>query len=131
MTLGARERPQHRFQLKRPLPPFAVAVLAVLVLGALFIPVISGVDPEAVSLLETNAPPSGAHWWGTDSLGRDVFERTASGGRLSLGVGLGAMAIAAVSGTFLGGSAALGKAWTDRLIGRFSTCCWCCRQFRC
>jgi oligopeptide transport system permease protein len=95
-----------------------VAVLALLVLGALVTPMISGVDPEAVSLLETNAPPSSEQWWGTDNLGRDVFVRTATGGRLSLGVGLGAMAIATATGTFLGGSAALGEACMDRPIGR-------------
>jgi peptide/nickel transport system permease protein len=96
-----------------------VAVLGVLVLGVLFVPVLSGIDPQAVSLFETNAAPSSAHWWGTDSLGRDVLVRTAAGGRLSLGVGLGAMAIATVLGAGLGGAAALGKPWLDRLIGRF------------
>jgi peptide/nickel transport system permease protein len=98
--------------------PVAAVVLGALVLGVIVVPVLSGVDPQAVSLLETNAPPSSAHWWGTDSLGRDVLVRVASGGRLSLGVGIGAMAMATLLGTGLGGAAALGGAWPDRLISR-------------
>jgi peptide/nickel transport system permease protein len=97
----------------------AVVVLGVLVLGVMVVPVVSGLDPQAVSLLETNAPPSSTHWWGTDSLGRDVLVRVAAGGRLSLGVGIGAMAIATLLGAGLGGAAALGGAWPDRLISRW------------
>lgn len=76
-------------------------VLALLVLAAIFAPLVAPHDPleQSATLLEA---PSRAYPFGTDELGRDIFSRVIYGGRISLTVGLIAVAIAASFGTLLG-----------------------------
>ena len=54
------------------------------------------------SLADASQPPSAEHWFGTDRTGRDVFSRTLVGGRVSLLVGVVAVAFATIIGTVLG-----------------------------
>lgn len=63
--------------------------------------------------------PSGEHWFGTDSAGRDVWSRVIWGTRLSLLVGLGAALIAVVSGLLLGTISAYFGGLTDLVMQRF------------
>src|SRR2546426_7279892 len=64
-------------------------VLAVMSLLAILAPWLPGLaDPAAQDLGRGATPPSLAHWFGTDELGRDTFARTLYGGRLSLLVGV-------------------------------------------
>ncbi|MEJ8303958.1 ABC transporter permease [Saccharibacillus sacchari] len=58
--------------------------------------------PSDQSLLMTNLPPSAAHWFGTDDLGRDVWARTWAGARISLLIGFSAAAIDLVLGVLIG-----------------------------
>jgi peptide/nickel transport system permease protein len=76
-------------------------VLLALVVSAIFAPIVAPHDPLAQSsdLLE---PPSRDHLIGTDELGRDILSRVIYGARISLTVGLVAVAIAAVAGTLIG-----------------------------
>jgi peptide/nickel transport system permease protein len=79
-----------------------IVVIAILVVGTIFAPQKAAFD---LGLGQGHMPPSRAHWFGTDALGRDVFARTLLGGRVSLIVGL----VAALSSTAIGlvvGSAA-------------------------
>jgi peptide/nickel transport system permease protein len=103
----------------RPAAASAV-ILAVLALAALMGPALAwalGVDPDAVDLLQRLAPPSAAHWLGTDDLGRDVLLRLVLGGRVSLFVGLAAALAAAVIGTAVGLAAGyLGGRLDDALM---------------
>jgi peptide/nickel transport system permease protein len=62
-----------------------VGVIAILVIGTILAPQKAAFD---LGLGQGHRPPSVAHWFGTDSLGRDVFARTLLGGRVSLMVGL-------------------------------------------
>lgn len=80
------------------LPAAAGAVLTLIVLSALFAPLLSGHDPSDIDPVSRLLPPDFDHWFGTDGLGRDVFARTLYGGRVSLFVGIGV----SVTTTFFG-----------------------------
>lgn len=76
--------------------------VVVLVFIALAAPVVAPYDPMAVDVSVSLEPPSGAHWLGTDDLGRDVLSRTIWGSRVSLSVGLIAVGIGVGIGVTLG-----------------------------
>ncbi len=73
-------------------------------------------DPDAIDLDRRLRPPSSSHWLGTDELGRDVLSRLLHGGRISVGAGLLACAIALLAGSLLGALAGLAGGRTDRLV---------------
>jgi len=74
-----------------------VLLLAIALLGPLLAPY----DPAAPSAARLQ-PPSLQHWMGTENLGRDVFSRFLYGTRVSMFVGLGAVALGLIAGTLLG-----------------------------
>ncbi|HET7264999.1 MAG TPA: hypothetical protein VFL28_10025 [bacterium] len=80
----------------------SAAIVLVYVLGALLAPAIAPYSPSAADLAARLAPPSAAHWFGTDALGRNVFSRTIYGTRVSLLVGLLTVGLSAATGTALG-----------------------------
>lgn len=88
------------------------------VLVAIFAPLLAPYDPNAVSLMDTLNGPSGAHLLGTDNFGRDVLSRLMYGARVSLLVGVFAVAIACIIGTFFGLLAAYFGGWVDAVIMR-------------
>ncbi|MGC5360180.1 dipeptide/oligopeptide/nickel ABC transporter permease/ATP-binding protein [Streptomyces sp. DT24] len=93
----------------------ALGVLLVVILGAVFAPLLTQ-DP-----LTTGTPvqaPGGAHWFGTDRAGRDVFARVVHGSRYSLIIGLGATALALVAGALLGALAATSRKLGDESVMR-------------
>ncbi|MEV8106059.1 dipeptide/oligopeptide/nickel ABC transporter permease/ATP-binding protein [Streptomyces sp. NPDC088135] len=93
----------------------ALGVLIVVVLGAVLAPLFTQ-NP-----LTTGTPvqaPSGAHWFGTDRAGRDVFARVVHGSRYSLIIGLGATALALVAGALLGSIAATSRRLGDESVMR-------------
>ncbi|MFJ5881549.1 dipeptide/oligopeptide/nickel ABC transporter permease/ATP-binding protein [Kitasatospora cineracea] len=63
-------------------------------------------------------PPSGAHWFGTDRAGRDVFARVVGGARYSLVIGLGATLVALLLGSVLGAFAATSRKAGDEGVMR-------------
>ena len=81
-------------------------------------PWLAPAPPDALDLDARLAPPSRAHPFGTDALGRDLLSRTLHGGRLSLVVGAIATALAAVAGAAAGLAAALGRGRLDALLMR-------------
>lgn len=85
-------------------PTGAIGLLCVaLVLGAaVFAPWVATHDPDALDVLNRFAPPSAAHWLGTDQLGRDLFSRVVHGATIAMAVALSAIAGALVAGTALG-----------------------------
>jgi peptide/nickel transport system permease protein len=96
----------------------SAAVLAVAVLAVLVVPPLADLDQQAVDLSATVVPPSVAHPFGTDELGRDVLLRCVYGLRVSFTVGLVAALVATVLGTAVGAVAATFGGWTDRLLMR-------------
>jgi peptide/nickel transport system permease protein len=79
----------------------AVLVLAFLVL-ALLADVLAPYDPLKQDLVQRLKPPSGEHWLGTDDFGRDVLSRVIHGSRVSLRLGLVAVAVALLVGGTIG-----------------------------
>jgi peptide/nickel transport system permease protein len=65
-------------------------------------------------------PPSGAHWLGTDSLGRDIVSLLIVGARNSIAVGVIAVGIGIAFGVALGLLAAARRGWVEELVMRFS-----------
>ena len=79
-----------------------LAALLVLSLGAPLIAQWRGIDPTMTDLLARFEPPSAQHWFGTDELGRDLFQRLLDGGRVSLLVGFAGAMLSAVLGAIIG-----------------------------
>ncbi|MGE5143654.1 MAG: ABC transporter permease [Acidobacteriota bacterium] len=78
------------------------AILLAMVAMAIFAPWLGTIDPEAVSPIKRLKPPSGAFWFGTDMLGRDVYSRVIYGARVSLVVGLAVAAFSTAVGLAIG-----------------------------
>ncbi len=75
--------------------------------------------PAAIDIPHRLSPPSLAHWFGTDSLGRDVASRLLAGSRVSILVGVVAVGIGLVFGVLLGLAAALSKGLVEDAIMKF------------
>ncbi|WP_462409755.1 oligopeptide ABC transporter permease [Neobacillus sp. Marseille-QA0830] len=86
---------------KHKLAVIGLVVMVVLALMAIFAPLIAPYSPYKVNDV-FSAPPSSAHWLGTDQVGRDILSRLIYAARVSLMVGVGAVAISVSVGTVLG-----------------------------
>ncbi|MET9770996.1 ABC transporter permease [Streptomyces sp. NPDC006415] len=95
----------------------AVIVTAV-ALAVLVVPPLAQLDQQAVDLANKLAPPSLAHPFGTDDVGRDLLLRCVYGLRVSLLVGLVAALTATVIGTAIGALAGAFGGWVDRIVMR-------------
>ncbi|MFD5720992.1 dipeptide/oligopeptide/nickel ABC transporter permease/ATP-binding protein [Streptomyces sp. NPDC127036] len=119
---GVLARPGVRLRGWRRLPALsriAVCFLAVVVLVALFAPLIAPHDPlDQLPPVGGTGHPSAGHWMGQDSLGRDILSRLVYGARWSLAIGLGATALALVVGSLLGAFAATSRKGVDETLMR-------------
>jgi peptide/nickel transport system permease protein len=97
-----RELPAWRLLLRRPTFIAGAAILAFWIICAIFGQVIAPHSPLSQELLLVNKPPSGAHWFGTDQLGRDVLSRVVVGARTMLVVAPLATLLGTILGTVLG-----------------------------
>lgn len=102
-----------------PLTAVATAIFAVLLVCAIFGPLIAPYDPLATNADMRMSPPSAAHPFGTDQLGRDILSRVIVATRLDLGMALSAVIVSLVIGTAMGAVAGYVGGWTDLVIGRF------------
>jgi ABC-type dipeptide/oligopeptide/nickel transport system permease subunit len=91
-----------RRRVRVGVPPVSVIVLAIIILLCVLAPLVTHYSPDDVDPTHTFAAATGQHWLGTDELGRDLFTRLLYGGRLSLMVCTGAVAIAFAVGTVWG-----------------------------
>ena len=82
-------------------------------------PFLSPWDSEQQDLLQGAGGPSAAHWFGTDTLGRDLMVRVMEGGRISLLVGLVATLVALLIGVLYGATAGYVGGTTDAVMMRF------------
>src|ERR671929_2381064 len=95
------------------------AIVALLVVVALFAPLIATHDVGATDLLHRYDAPSSAHWLGTDATGRDIFSRVVFGARISLRVGVIVVLVSAFVGTIVGALAGYYGGWIDRVVSGY------------
>ncbi|MBV9897259.1 MAG: ABC transporter permease [Chloroflexi bacterium] len=95
-------------------------ILLILTAGAVAAPVIATSDPDKVDISQYRKGPTVSHLLGTDSSGRDVFSRLLYAGRISLSVGLVAVAIYTVIGVVLGAFSGFYGGWLDAIIMRLA-----------
>ncbi|MDO6722414.1 ABC transporter permease [Celeribacter halophilus] len=111
--------------LRRKLALFGMAIIAVVVGGAVFAPWIAPYSPdeqlfEGLTLFGEPMPPSGDFLLGTDLLGRDLFSRMLYGAQTSLIIGVVANGIALVIGTLIGVLAGFIRGWFGAVLMRFT-----------
>jgi oligopeptide transport system permease protein len=94
------------------------ALLAAIGAGCFLVPLLLGLDAVATAPELRHRPPSPAHWFGTDALGRDLFARVLVGGRTSLLVGVAATAVSVGIGTVYGAVAGFYGGRLDELLMR-------------
>jgi peptide/nickel transport system permease protein len=117
------ERRRRRRELLRELvrsKTFVVGaiILAFWVLDAIFWRAIVPHDPLGVDPTGTLKSPGGAHWFGTDNLGRDVFSRVLAGASTVLVIAPAATALGLVGGTTVGLVTGFYRGWVDDVVSR-------------
>jgi len=108
-----------RFSKHKP-AMISLAILGIIALGCIFAPIIFGYDPFNAPIELRRQPPSFAHPFGTDELGRDLLMRIWVGGRVSLVIGISAMILSILIGTLIGSMAGFYGKWIDSLLMRFN-----------
>ena len=114
-----RSRAVRRFR-RHWLAMAGLTVLLLLVVMAIFAPVIAVQDPNHGNLRLVRHGPQADHWLGTDGAGRDVWARLVYASRISLSVGLVSVTIATVIGVVLGSLAGVYGGRVDSLVMRFT-----------
>jgi len=96
-----------------------IAIVAVILIVAIFAPWIATQDVGATNLSIRYLAPNASHWFGTDSTGRDIFARVVFGARISLRVGIIVVTVSAITGTLLGALAGYYGGWIDRVLSGY------------
>ncbi|MDI3546413.1 MAG: peptide/nickel transport system permease protein [Halanaerobiales bacterium] len=96
-----------------------VVIIGILLLVALFAPLLAPYSPTEQNILFRYQPPSSEHWLGTDEMGRDILSRIIYGSRISLRVGLISISLALLMGVTLGLIAGFYGGFLDMVIMRF------------
>lgn len=103
---------------KNKMAMVCAVIIILLVIIAIFAPVLAPYDPDVQDYANILKSPSKAHLLGTDEYGRDILSRIIYGTRVSLSVGILAQALATVIGVTLGALAAYYGGWVDTVISR-------------
>ena len=98
---------------------FGFVIIVLLILTAIFAPLIAPYDPYEIDMANALQNPSTSHWLGTDEIGRDVLSRLIYGTRTSLMVGIVAVSVAVFIGVALGLISGYFGKWLDNVIMRF------------
>ena len=111
--------------LRRKLAVFGLALIALVVIGAAFAPIIAPFDPneqmfDGLTLEGAPMPPGGPYLMGTDLLGRDLFSRLLYGAQTSLIIGVVANGLALLIGTLVGITAGFFRGWIGGILMRFT-----------
>ncbi len=99
---------------------FAFGLLVLIIFAAVFGPWIVPYDPLASDTAQALKPPSAAHWFGTDQLGRDILSRVVVATRLDFFIAAASVVLVFFMGGIAGIAAGYFGGWTDRIVGRIS-----------
>jgi len=124
-TTPALPAPRRRWLRRYGLAAVGAAIILAWLLLALLAPWVTRYDPNAVNTAGRLLPPSSAHWFGTDAIGRDALTRVIFGARVSLFVGFAVVLCGATFGTLLGGAAAYARGWTEEALMRITDLVFC------
>jgi peptide/nickel transport system permease protein len=102
------------------LAAFGLALLAAILVCVIAGPLVYEVSPTRLNILKRLAPPGPDFWLGTDALGRDVLARVLHGGRMTLVVGCGVVALAFVTGATIGMISGFAGGWIDVVVMRLA-----------
>ncbi|WP_273689315.1 ABC transporter permease [Ketogulonicigenium vulgare] len=101
---------------RNPLAMVGAVIILILLLVAAFAPLLATHNPLFGTLSQRLLPPSGAHWMGTDELGRDIYSRVIFGARITLTIVVMVAVISAPIGLILGAAAGYLGGWWDRVL---------------
>ena len=105
---------------ENPVTGFSFALFLLIALCALVGPYLVPYDPLASDTAVALKPPTLAHWFGTDQLGRDILSRVVVATRLDFVIALASVALVFAMGGLAGIAAGYFGGWTDRIVGRIS-----------
>jgi peptide/nickel transport system permease protein len=105
---------------RNPLAMVGLGIIIALLLVAAFAPLIATADPLAQTLDKRLLPPSGTNFFGTDSLGRDIFSRIVYGTRVTLVIVLLVVVSVGPIGLLIGAASGYLGGWVDRLLMRIT-----------
>jgi peptide/nickel transport system permease protein len=105
---------------ENPITGFAFGLFALIVFAAVFGPSVVPYDPLASNTQSALSPPSAAHWFGTDQLGRDIFSRVVAATRLDFTIALASVALVFMLGGLAGIMAGFFGGWVDKVVGRIA-----------
>ncbi|AJE47853.1 ABC transporter permease [Celeribacter indicus] len=107
-----------RFVVAQPIAAIGLAVLILFCIAAIGADVLAPYDPTSLSYTDIFAPPSAAHWMGTDEFGRDIFSRILYGARTALTIGLVSSIVGCTVGALIGIASAYFGGIVDLVIQR-------------
>lgn len=102
--------------VRNPLAAVGAVIILMLILTAIFAPIVATHDPLLQDLTKRLLRPSSAHWMGTDELGRDIWSRVVFGARITLVIVVLVAVLAAPAGLLIGAVAGYFGGWVDRLL---------------
>jgi peptide/nickel transport system permease protein len=108
-----------RYHIARhPLGVVGAAIMTIFVFAAIFAGLLTRFDPTSTDPAMSLAPPSAAHLFGCDFMGRDIYSRILYGARISLAVGLGSAGLGCAIGVALGLASGYLGGWVDLIVQR-------------
>lgn len=104
------------YYVKKPF--LSIVILSTIILGCIFYKYIINCDPTYMNLANCNVSPNKEFWFGTDTMGRDIFSMIWYGGRISLFIGILATVISTIIAIIYGTISGLASVWIDDIMMR-------------
>ena len=108
-----------REMLRIRLAKFALTIIAITVVAAVFSPLLARNDPYKMDPMNNLSAPTGKFWIGSDRLGRDQLSRLIYGARISLLIGVSSVVLSVIAGVAIGTVAGYFGRWWDEVLMRF------------